>query len=404
MTSSTDARGGSSWLWVLAALLVACSYRPLPIAGDRAGTSGGASGSGGLSSASGGSGAGGSGGSGIGGSGIGGSRGCAAVCAVEQICRADTCQPRITEFALPPPVGAGPYGITTGPDGALWFTEYNRAAIGRITIDGQITEYALLPTALPTSITTGPDGNLWFTESGTDDIGRITRDGTMLRPFFSVAGSGQVSGPTTIINGPDGNLWFTESQSSRIGRITPDGVVVERSPTTPGSRPAGLAVGIDGNLWFAEPGVSQIAWVTTQGVFRELQPSPPLTGNDVAAGPDGSLWFVGSSTMGMGGVLRVTPGGTVAHFPTLSPAARLPWAITAGPDGNLWFTYYFVTDRVARIGRVTPDGRFTDFMLNPPPAPPRSATLSTMGITAGPDGNIWFTELADGRIGRLDPR
>ena len=32
-------------------------------------------------------------------------------------------------------------GIVTGPDGALWFTEYNDDKIGRITTAGGITEF-----------------------------------------------------------------------------------------------------------------------------------------------------------------------------------------------------------------------------------------------------------------------
>ena len=59
-----------------------------------------------------------------------------------------------------------PFGITTGPDGALWFTEDKGNKIGRITTAGVITEFPI-PTANsgPSSITTGPDGALWFTES-----------------------------------------------------------------------------------------------------------------------------------------------------------------------------------------------------------------------------------------------
>ena len=38
----------------------------------------------------------------------------------------------ISEF--PPPTGdSGPAGITLGPDGNLWFTEYIANKIGRIT-------------------------------------------------------------------------------------------------------------------------------------------------------------------------------------------------------------------------------------------------------------------------------
>jgi streptogramin lyase len=63
-----------------------------------------------------------------------------------------------TEFPTPT-ANSGPYGITTGPDGALWFTERNANKIGRITIAGVITEFPI-PTAVgvPAGITTGPDG------------------------------------------------------------------------------------------------------------------------------------------------------------------------------------------------------------------------------------------------------
>ena len=39
---------------------------------------------------------------------------------------------RVREFAIPGPNG-GPYGITSGPDGNLWFTEANGNKIGSIT-------------------------------------------------------------------------------------------------------------------------------------------------------------------------------------------------------------------------------------------------------------------------------
>src|SRR5437016_2052973 len=70
---------------------------------------------------------------------------------------------------------ASPFGITLGPDGALWFTELDTNKIGRITMAGSVTEYAL-PTANsgPYKITAGPDGALWFTEGAANKIGRIT--------------------------------------------------------------------------------------------------------------------------------------------------------------------------------------------------------------------------------------
>src|SRR5438477_3598412 len=73
-------------------------------------------------------------------------------------------------------------GITTGSDGALWFTSWN--SIWRLTTAGAMTEYRLPDDGVfypltrgATHITTGPDGALWFTESIASKIGRITTAG-----------------------------------------------------------------------------------------------------------------------------------------------------------------------------------------------------------------------------------
>ncbi|OJH39536.1 virginiamycin B lyase family protein [Cystobacter ferrugineus] len=73
-------------------------------------------------------------------------------------------QGHITEFPLSRP-GARPHVIVTGPDGALWFTQWGSNHIGRMTTKGAVTEYAI-PTAQaePHGIAVGPDGALWFAE------------------------------------------------------------------------------------------------------------------------------------------------------------------------------------------------------------------------------------------------
>jgi streptogramin lyase len=79
----------------------------------------------------------------------------------------------VKEFALTASP-AGPGGMVAGPDGNLWFTEYDGSKIGRITTAGDIAE---IPTSAPgvhmDSITVGPDGNIWFTEYDNQRVGRI---------------------------------------------------------------------------------------------------------------------------------------------------------------------------------------------------------------------------------------
>jgi streptogramin lyase len=80
--------------------------------------------------------------------------------------------------------------------------------------------------------------------------------------------------------------------------------------------------------------------------------------------------------------------------PTLN---SVPAGITAGPDGNLWFTETSTsTFRGDQIARITPDGQITEFAT---PTPYGQPTF----ITAGPDGNLWYSENAMNQIGRVTP-
>ncbi len=91
-------------------------------------------------------------------------------------------------------------------------------------------------------------------------------------------------------------------------------------------------------------------------------------------------------------MLALTPAAhaqTVTEFGAgITPGAE-PRGITAGSDGNLWFT----ESSGNRIGRITPSGMVTEFggLVGSNPE----------GITAGPDGNLWFAEFLGNRIGRI---
>jgi virginiamycin B lyase len=88
----------------------------------------------------------------------------------------------VTEF---PGAGATPSAIAAGRDGALWYTlgfggtlgctGTSDHAIGRITSGGTFTNKFATPTPAsdPADIVTGPDGALWFSEFCGNKIGRI---------------------------------------------------------------------------------------------------------------------------------------------------------------------------------------------------------------------------------------
>jgi uncharacterized protein (TIGR03437 family) len=88
-------------------------------------------------------------------------------------------------------------------------------------------------------------------------------------------------------------------------------------------------------------------------------------------------------------LLTVLPAESMIQEYAVPTANSQPLCIAAGPDGNLWFT----ESAANKIGKVTPAGVVTEYSLSPNSVP--------SGITAGPDGNLWFTELQANRIGRI---
>jgi streptogramin lyase len=70
-----------------------------------------------------------------------------------------------------------------------------------------------------------------------------------------------------------------------------------------------------------------------------------------------------------------------------------PAGISAGSDGNVWFT----EENGNRIGRITPGGAITEFTAG------LSSGALPSEITAGPDGRLWFTESGTNKIGAINP-
>lgn len=243
------------------------------------------------------------------------------------------------------PAGGQPGGITAGPDGALWFTiGLGPPRIIRMSLDGTRTAF---PTGHLTgdSIVVGADGALWF--AAHNAVGRITTAGAI--SFFPLASP--VAVVTRVTLGPDGNVWFTNADSvlpSSVGKVTPTGVVTEYPlPAVPPRDPIGITTGSDGALWFAEPGTSSIGRITASGALTEVA-VPGSRPYDVVTGPDGALWFTEHDTHRIG---RMGTSGALTHHELPAPHQH-PAGITVGPDGALWFGLR----EGSVVGRIAVDG------------------------------------------------
>jgi len=273
------------------------------------------------------------------------------------------------------PRGSGPHGILYDRGGRLWVSLEFEGAVVQIDERGRIrqridirmhpdgTRRPINPA--PHGIALGADGyTIWFTGKRTSTIGKINYDGSV--EHFEV--DTLASLPIYLHAGPDGNMWGTELLGNRILRVRPNGKVREYPIPTANSRPIALVPGPDGrSMWFSEEAGRKVARIDMKGRITEFdvpitQPNMILAG--IAFDNAGNLW-------------------TQGYIDRNDPEP-------AGDD------YLFRFDRGIQDAR---DGDAANVEVTLYRVPTRGTVMHR--IVQGPDGNIWFTELATNKVGVL---
>ena len=129
---------------------------------------------------------------------------------------------RITTGATPAldplagfPVPAGsPIDVIGGSDGNVWYAGQG-TTVGKVTPDGTATAFTSKGVD-PFGVTLGPDGAVWFAEFQANAVGRVGTDGTTSEVTGMTAGAG----PRYVATGPGNTIWFTEETGNRVGRVT----------------------------------------------------------------------------------------------------------------------------------------------------------------------------------------
>ena len=174
-------------------------------------------------------------------------------------------------------------GSPRGPDGALWFTATDR--VGRITVGGEITEFALPGGSMPAMITTGPDGAMWFTLNQAHAIGRIDMRGGLTVRDVPTRGAGPVG-----IAATHDAVWFTEILAGRIGRIADEAPIQELALDDAESKPHAIIPAQADGVWVSLWGADQIAHISDEGEIATLDLPPGSEPHGMAIGPDQALW------------------------------------------------------------------------------------------------------------------
>jgi len=275
----------------------------------------------------------------------------------------------------PLPADSGPHGIAFDARGQLWLTLEYMGKIVRIDSNANIlAEYdvSLNCSSCPEEINTHPHGlgigsdgqTIWYTGKATGTVGKITPDGKVQTYPLSIVGSV----PIYIKAGPDGNMWVTELVGNAIARVTPDGQVTEFPIPTYNSRPIAIVPEPDGQaMWFTEEAGNNVARIDMKGNITEFA-VPKYQDNVILAG----LTFDNQRNL------------WVQQY--VDPNNPNP----AGPDHIIKINRAILTADAGDVANVT----VTFYEV-----PTRKTVMHR--IIQGPDGNIWFTELAANKVGKL---
>ena len=314
--------------------------------------------------------------------------------------------------------GTAPTSIAPGPDGNIWFVGSVSKVIGKVDLSTNpptITkiepgQQGLSPTAVPANITPGPDGNLWFTDTGTTKaIGKV--DLSTNPPTITEFSTGLNAGanPENIVPGADGNLWFTDKGTTKaIGRITPSAVITEFSSGLQGTSNLGwVTSGADGNLWFTDNSKAnekqalkfEGTWVGETDKFKlvfKTCETADITYSTAGASFNTTIRTALEALACIGaGNVAVSGSGTTRtiEFKEALGFADQPLIgciVTSGSGTCVTET----TQQAAlnAVGRITLSGTITEFVV------PLLATPTR--ITAGSDGNLWYTDIAGNAIAR----
>ena len=199
------------------------------------------------------------------------------------------------------------------------------------------------------------------------------------------------SRPHDVAPAAEGGVWYTAQGSGELGWLDPESGEVEEIALGPGSAPHGVIVGPDGAPWVTDSGLNAIVRVDPATHEVERFPLPPtmpnVNLNTAAFDGDGTLWFTGQA----GWYGRLAPSGAIEVFS--APRGTGPYGITATPDGEIYYSslagsYLGAVDRESGSVRE----------IDPPTA---GAGLRRAWSDSG--GRIWVSEWNAGQVGMYDP-
>lgn len=279
----------------------------------------------------------------------------------------------------PVPAGSHPHDVAPAPDGTVWYTAQNAAALGRLDpVTGETHHIPLGSGSAPHGVIVGPDGAPWITDSGLNAIVRVDPQTEDVQVFSLPPGSGNANLNTAAFD-RNGVLWFT-GQSGIYGRLEPATGNMEVYSAPRGRGPYGITTTPDGSIYYASLANSYVGRIDPQtGEATILEPPTPGQGaRRVWSDSQGRVWV---SEWNSGQVSVYDPGDNTWREWKLPGDRPQAYAVYVDDQDRVWLSDFGANALV----RFDPDlETFTVFELPSPSAQVRQIL--------GRPGEIWGAE------------
>lgn len=309
-----------------------------------------------------------------------------------------------------------PFGLTLDPSANLVVAVYGSSKIETFsrTGSGNVSPLHTLAGAAtllshPRSVAFDASGNLYVSNPSANSI-LVFAPGAAgnTAPIRVISGgSTELSFPSQIALDPRGDLFVANRSSNTVtvyapgasgnaaparklgGLACPSGIALGNLPVsyytsriTANAAIFQMVDGIDGRIWFSEFNGNNVGAITTSGTVSEY-----ATGgqpNGITVGADNNYWSggYGGTIFKMNGI-----GSLLASYPV--SGAHFGCMIR-NPDGNVWFTDYGNN----KVGKVTTAGVVSEFAL-PLGASPNCLASDT-------EGNLWVTDGGKNAIDKVN--
>ena len=266
-------------------------------------------------------------------------------------------------------------------------------------------------------------GHIWAAEPGCDASPTCTNpppgiiseynlaDDTKVTDFHSP--SSPVYTPVFLALDALGNIWFTDSTHNAIGKLVPgSNTWTEYTVPTANAVPYDLVFS-GGNIWFTEFGTSNIGFFNTS-THAFTENAIPTTGAQpygITITTGGTIWFTENNQTGAGKLGSFTPtvsgtlaNGAISEHAITNQGAHL---LTTDQQGNIWFTEGFN----GRVGEYTTTGVDHEYDVavgvcpqgTPGVTPTSCSGTHISGIAVDSNGMVWFDDSLVGRVGFINP-